>query len=71
MSAAVQTARACAAEGPRSSCITCALRDVWRRFWLAERTRRELSSLSDIELTDIGLSRSDIPYVAAENCRAG
>ena len=69
MTAAVQTAPACAAEGPRPSCITCVLRDVCRRFWLAERTRRELSGLSDIELTDIGLSRGDIPYVAAENWR--
>ena len=69
MTAAVQTAPACATEAPRPSCITCALRDACRRFWLAERTRRELSALSDIELTDIGLSRGDIPYVAAENWR--
>jgi uncharacterized protein YjiS (DUF1127 family) len=69
MSATIQTAPACAATGPRPTCITCALRDVCRRFWLAERTRRELSALSDVELTDIGLSRGDIPYVAAENSR--
>lgn len=69
MRAAVQTAPACAAERPRPSCITCALLELCRRFWLADRTRRELSALSDLELTDIGISRSDIPYVATENWR--
>ncbi|MEZ5872115.1 MAG: DUF1127 domain-containing protein [Nitratireductor sp.] len=33
----------------------------WRSY---RRTVRELSSLSTRELTDLGISRSDIPYVA-------
>jgi uncharacterized protein YjiS (DUF1127 family) len=64
--AAVQTAPACAGERPRLFSIGRALRDACRRFWLAERTRRELSSLTDLDLRDIGITRGDIPYVAAQ-----
>jgi uncharacterized protein YjiS (DUF1127 family) len=36
-----------------------------RRAVLAERTRRELSGLPDEMLRDIGITRGDIPYIAA------
>lgn len=35
---------------------------TWRR---ERETMRELSFLSDRELADLGISRADIPYVAA------
>lgn len=35
--------------------------EAWRVF---RRTRRELDSLSDRELSDLGLSRADLPAVA-------
>ena len=34
-----------------------------RRFNRQRAVRRELEQLSDRELNDIGISRSDIPYV--------
>ncbi len=33
----------------------------WRSY---RRTIRELSALSNRELTDLGISRSDIPFIA-------
>ena len=41
------------------------LRQSLRRAALAERTRRELSSLPDEMLRDIGITRGDIPYIGA------
>ena len=46
-----------------------ALRDACRRLWRAQRTRAELSALSDPELKDIGLFRGDIGRVCVENFR--
>jgi uncharacterized protein YjiS (DUF1127 family) len=53
----------------RASTLGCALREACRRFWRSERTRAELSALSDPELKDMGLFRCDISRVAAENYR--
>lgn len=39
----------------------------WRRYRLS---RRELAQLSDRELADIGLSRSEIAFVARRAARA-
>jgi uncharacterized protein YjiS (DUF1127 family) len=39
----------------------------WRRYRLC---LRELAQLSDRELSDIGLSRSDIPFVASKAARS-
>ena len=41
------------------------LRQALRRAALAERTRRELSGLTDDMLRDIGITRGDIPYIGA------
>jgi uncharacterized protein YjiS (DUF1127 family) len=38
----------------------------WREYG---ETVRELSSLSDRELADLGITRSDIPHVASEHAR--
>ena len=35
-----------------------------RQFWRAQRWRAELGAMTDVELKDIGLSRSDIGAVA-------
>jgi uncharacterized protein YjiS (DUF1127 family) len=35
---------------------------AWRRY---RETMRELSSMSDLELADIGVHRCDIPHIAA------
>jgi uncharacterized protein YjiS (DUF1127 family) len=40
------------------------LRGALSRWWLAERTRRELHGLPDEVLRDLGISRGDIDYVA-------
>ena len=40
---------------------------AWRRYRDAVR---ELSQLSDRELTDIGVRRGDIPFIAASATRA-
>jgi uncharacterized protein YjiS (DUF1127 family) len=34
------------------------------KFKVARRTMKELNSLSDRDLMDIGISRSDIPFIA-------
>lgn len=39
---------------------------AWRQYGI---TVRELSSLSDRELTDLGITRSDIPHIAWEHPR--
>jgi uncharacterized protein YjiS (DUF1127 family) len=39
---------------------------AWRQYGM---TVRELSSLSDRELADLGITRSDIPHVAWEQPR--
>jgi uncharacterized protein YjiS (DUF1127 family) len=39
---------------------------TWRQYGEAVR---ELSNLNDRELADIGIARSDIPYVAWEQVR--
>ena len=39
---------------------------AWRQYGL---TVRELSNLSDRELADLGITRSDIPHVAWEHPR--
>lgn len=44
-------------------------REAFRRLWRAQRTRAELSALSDPELKDIGLFRGYIGRVAVENYR--
>jgi uncharacterized protein YjiS (DUF1127 family) len=41
---------------------------AWRRYRDAVR---ELSQLTDRELTDIGVRRGDIPFIAASAARAG
>jgi uncharacterized protein YjiS (DUF1127 family) len=38
----------------------------WRQYG---ETVRELSSLSDRELADLGISRSDIPHIALQHVR--
>jgi len=38
----------------------------WRRY---NRSLRELNQLADRELSDIGISRSDIPRIAWENAQ--
>jgi uncharacterized protein YjiS (DUF1127 family) len=38
----------------------------WRRY---ELSMRELAMLSDHELADIGITRSDIPRIARQNAR--
>jgi uncharacterized protein YjiS (DUF1127 family) len=38
----------------------------WRRY---EVSMRELAMLSDRELADIGITRSDIPRIARQNAR--
>lgn len=38
----------------------------WREYG---DTVRELSSLNDRELADLGITRSDIPHIASENVR--
>ena len=43
------------------------LYQAWRRH---ENVRRELSSLSDRELADIGITRSDIERIAADDIRS-
>ena len=40
---------------------------AWRRY---RDSVRELSRLSDRELTDLGISRSDIEFVARQSARA-
>jgi uncharacterized protein YjiS (DUF1127 family) len=40
---------------------------AWRRY---NTSLRELSSLGDRELADIGISRSDIPRVAWDNANS-
>jgi uncharacterized protein YjiS (DUF1127 family) len=47
----------------------CSLREACRRLWRAQRTRAELSALSDPEFKDIGLFRGDIGRMAVENYR--
>ena len=45
-------------------------KDCWRAFqgWRKrERIRAELSSFSDRELRDIGVTRSEIDYIASNN----
>jgi uncharacterized protein YjiS (DUF1127 family) len=39
----------------------------WRRY---RACRRELAQLSDRELHDIGVSRSEIPFVARKGARS-
>lgn len=43
-----------------------ALRDRWRRFRLFRETLRELNALSDRDLADLGIHRSQIGAVAHE-----
>jgi uncharacterized protein YjiS (DUF1127 family) len=40
---------------------------AWRRY---RETARELSSMTDLELADIGVHRCEIPRIAAETKRA-
>lgn len=40
--------------------------EKFEKFKLYRRTHRELSSLTDYELSDIGISRYDIPRIARE-----
>jgi len=40
--------------------------DRWRRY---ESSMRELAMLSDRELADIGITRSDIPRIARQHAR--
>lgn len=40
---------------------------AWRRY---RESVRELSRLSDRELSDLGISRSDIEFVARQSVRA-
>jgi uncharacterized protein YjiS (DUF1127 family) len=49
--------------------VAGAVRDACRRLWRAQRTRAELSALTDPELKDIGLFRGDIGRVTIENFR--
>lgn len=42
------------------------MRKMFARWKEQNKTRRELESLSDRELNDIGLSRSDIKRVVSE-----
>jgi uncharacterized protein YjiS (DUF1127 family) len=54
--------------GERIEMLTSLIRYVrkWREYGAAIR---ELSSLNDRELADIGITRSDIPHVALEQVR--
>lgn len=38
--------------------------DTIRRFNQRRSVRRELESLTDLQLSDIGISRCDIPHIA-------
>jgi len=40
---------------------------VFRTWWRYNESVRELSSLGDRELADIGIARSEIPAIAWEN----
>ena len=42
-----------------------------RTWWRYNESMRELARLSDRELADIGVTRSEIPAVAWQNTRAG
>lgn len=54
------------AEGQRCGARTAA----WmRRLAEAERARRELTAMSDVELKDVGLTRGQIGTVLHENYR--
>ena len=44
--------------------ILARIAGLTQRWRAAERARRELYNMSDFELTDIGLTRSDIGVVA-------
>ena len=41
------------------------LRQMWRDWQRVRQTERELYGLSDRELSDLGINRSDIPRIAA------
>jgi len=43
---------------------------LFRTWWRYDESVRELSRLSDRELADIGISRSEIASVAWESARA-
>lgn len=50
--------------------------NIFNWFWrvskehsIYKRTLNELSSMSDRDLNDIGISRGDIPFIAAESAR--
>ena len=43
---------------------------AWGDYWRTQRTRRELETLTDRELADIGLHRADIETVARRGGRA-
>ena len=50
----------------RAASLLKLVKDAWVRRQLYNRTLAELQSLSDRDLTDLGLSRSNIAEVARE-----
>lgn len=50
----------------RATGFAGALRDKWRRYGVYRETIRELAALSDRDLNDLGLHRSQITTIAVE-----
>ncbi|PID36823.1 MAG: hypothetical protein CR993_03165 [Rhodobacterales bacterium] len=46
------------------------LRHAWTQYRMFHTTQEELSALSDRELTDLGISRSEITRIAREAAKS-
>ena len=65
----VRNPSALGAHGVAGGTLVNRLAAAWGDYWRAQRTRRELETLTDRELADIGLHRGDIATVARSGGR--